>query len=559
MNAKLESYLKSLPRLLVVKTDEEARLIEEIHRSIGKNDELHVWNPAFGMMDSASYIDEWNHLHHPMDSGTAQINAALIEMYKTPAFGDGASAYFVVLDADRYMADPLVQRRLKNIAISSSLNDHATRSVILVSQTGRIPPALEPFALLHDFDNPSDELIRSLLVAVESEIKVYNENFTIPSDRVGNEIPMEFIENCRGLTAFQIKETVVHFAASQALNVTIENIKEYRKGVIEKTSLLDLLETDITFDDIAGLECLKEHLYEVRSAWTPEGKEYGVPVSRGLLQVGVPGCGKSLIAKALANEMGVTFVKFDPSNLFSSRVGDSERNMRSALTYIEAVAPCVVFIDEIEKGLAGIQSSSYSDSGTTARVIGTFLSWFQDHDDDVFIIATANGVDALPPELISRFEEKYFVGLPAQQARRACFQIQFKKYWKATMGSMDDLNFDEMAEASEYLTGREIEQVVCYAIRKAFMSEDRKLTTELTLEVIKDKPPLIQTMREEIVELLEWVGFDPERQEGVRAKYASKEDLVEADVGDNQNSSVNSVGRMGALFGQKDTETGNLN
>jgi len=558
MNNELEGYLRSLPRLLVIKTHEEDRLIEELHKSIGKKDEMFVWNVTFGMMESGRYIDEWNALNHPTDKDTVNVHQALINMYKTPQAPDENSLYYVMLDADRFMQDQQVQRRLKNIAVSSSHNDRATRTVVLVSQTGKVPHALEPYAVVHDFDAPSDELILKVLQSVEAVIQSYDQSFTLPSDREGDDIPQTFVEACRGLTVFQIKETIIHYAAAQDLSVTLEDMQNYRKGIIQKTSLLELLETDIDFNDIAGLGKLKERLYEVRSAWTPEGKEYGVPVSRGLLQVGVPGCGKSLIAKALANEMGVTFVKFDPSNLFSSRVGDSERNMRAALNYIEAVAPCVVFIDEIEKGLAGIQSSSYSDSGTTARVIGTFLSWFQDHDEDIFIIATANGIGNLPPELISRFEEKYFVGLPARQAREDCFRIQFEKYWNDSMGDMDDLDFAEMADTSDQLTGREIEQVACDAIRKAFMSDEKEVTTEIILDVIRTKPPLVLTMQEEIQELLDWVGWDANRREGVRARYASGEDVVEADViyAEGEGGSGN---RLNNLFGKKDADADNLN
>lgn len=552
MNTHLNGYLQSMPRLLVVKTDEEARLIQELHQSLSTENEMFVWNVAFGMMGSGKYIDEWNMLRHPTDKQTANIHQALIEMYQTPQSQGGGCIYYMILDSDRFLQDQQIQRRLKNIAVAGSHNDRTTRTIILVSQTGWIPASLEPFAVLHDFDSPSDDLIRSVLTSVETVIKNYDNSFTLPSDRVGDEIPKNFVEACRGLTVFQIKETLYHYAATQNLKVTTDDLRNYRKSIIQKTNLLELLETDITFDDIAGLENLKERLYEVRTAWTEEGKAYGVPVSKGLLQVGVPGCGKSLIAKALANEMGVTFVKFDPSNLFSSRVGDSERNMRDALQYIEAVSPAIVFIDEVEKGLAGIQSSSYSDSGTTARVIGTFLSWFQDHDKDIFIIATANGIGNLPPELISRFEEKYFVGLPGLEARTTCFRIQIDKYWKDAMGSQDDLDFDAMARASDQLTGREIEQVVCDAIRKAFMTDDKVLTTSILLEAIRTKPPLVQTMHEEIQGLLEWVGWDPERQEGVRARYASNEMIVETGLESITGEGTQEGGRVASLFGKKD-------
>jgi len=549
MEASLQGYLTSLPYILIIKTQEEDRLVQEIHRSINSEDELNIWNPSFGILPSGQYIDEWDSMSHPMDKDTIQVNAALVQMYKNPAAKSGKRLYYMMLDSDRYLADMTVQRRLRNIAVSSTNNSRVFRSILLVSESGVVPSALEPYVVVHDFDKPDDALIRQVVEGVETIIQMHNSDFQIPHNRDGDTIPDEFIEACRGLTVFQIKETLMHFAVNNNMEISLQDMQDYRKGIIQKTSLLELVDTDITFDDIAGLDKLKVRLDEVRAAWTKEGREYGVPSCRGLLQVGVPGCGKSLIAKALSNEMDVTFVKFDPSNLFSSRVGDSERNMRAALTYIEAVSPCVVFIDEIEKGLAGIQSSSYSDSGTTARVIGTFLSWFQDHDEDVFIIATANGIDNLPPELISRFEEKYFVGLPNEQARKDCFEIQFKKYWKDTMGDFDSLDFGEMAKFSDRLTGREIEQVVMDSIRKGFMSKDRKVTTGIVTEIIESKPPLVLTMEEEIQHLLDWVGYDTHRKEGVRARFASTGDIVEGNVIYDADATDS---RAGKLFGTKD-------
>lgn len=535
MNLDLQNYMRTMPNIIMIKTHEEDRLVSEMHNALASESEMHVWNPTMGLLESGKYIDEWESLSHPIDKETVNPHTALVQMYKTktsPPKGksskDGGNLYYMFLDADRHLADPHIQRRIKNIAVSASHNDRVTRTLVLVSQSGHIPQSLEPYTILHDFDSPSDELILNILMSIETMAKNYITDLTIPSGRTGNVIPEEFIAACRGLTVYQIKQTVVS-AIIIDKGITTKNMHDFRKTVIKKTNLLELMETNITFDDIAGLDRLKDRLREVGQAWTQEGRAYGVPVSKGLLQLGIPGCGKSLIAKALANEMGVTFVKFDPSNLFSSRVGDSEQNMRTALQYIEAISPCVVFIDEVEKGMAGIQSSSYSDSGTTARVIGTFLSWFQDHNEDIFIIATANSIRDLPPELISRFEEKYFVGMPGLKAREECFRIQVNKYWKSTMGNKDEISMEELAQVSNNLTGREIEQVVCDAIRKAFASTKKQLTTQILLEAVMSKPPLVLTMEEQIQALMDWVGYDPYRKEGIRARYAANEDI--ADVG----------------------------
>jgi len=552
MNLDLQNYMRTMPNILMIKTHEEDRLVSEMHNALAPQAIMHVWNPTMGLLDSGKYVDEWESLNHPVDKETVNAHTALVQVYKsktshpTGKDKDKGNLYYMFLDADRHLADPHIQRRIKNIAVSSAHNNGVTRTLILVSQTGHIPQSLEPYTVLHDFDSPSDELISNILMSIENMAKNYFE-ITIPTGRTGDVIPEDFIAACRGLTVYQIKQTVV---SSLIVNqgITTKNMHDYRKTVIKKTNLLELMETDITFDDIAGLDRLKDRLSEVGQAWTQEGRDYGVPVSRGLLQLGVPGCGKSLIAKALANEMGVTFVKFDPSNLFSSRVGDSEQNMRMALQYIEAVSPCVVFIDEVEKGLAGIQSSSYSDSGTTARVIGTFLSWFQDHNEDIFIIATANSIRDLPPELISRFEEKYFVGMPGLNAREECFRIQVNKYWRPTMGNKDEINMRELALASNNLTGREIEQVVCDAIRKAFASKERQLTTQILLDAITSKPPLVLTMEEQIQSLMDWVGFDLTRKEGIRARYAANEDIDDVGTAFSSQDTDMSDNRFSRMF-----------
>jgi AAA+ superfamily predicted ATPase len=559
MHKNLVDYFRSLPPILMIKTNEEDRLIEEMHDLLIKSKkkaktapELTVWNASMGSMPSGEYIDEWSALNHPIHKASANLHNMLKDLYKKPCSANEASFFSIVLDIDNFIKDTMVQRRIKNIALTANHHPGMLRTVVLVSQTGYIPPTLASYITLVDFENPSDALLESFLTSLEGKLRVHHKGFTFPAGReIKSPIPMEFLRACRGMSLYEVKQNLVHLTIATKGSVSTEDMRAVRRQVIERCEMLDLMESDLTFEDVAGLDRLKARLGEVREAWTPEGREWGVPNCRGLLMVGVPGCGKSLVGKALANEMGVTFVKFDPSSLFSSRVGDSEANMRFALQQIEAVAPCVVFIDEIEKGLAGMQSSSYSDSGTTARVIGTFLSWFQDHNEDIFIVATANGIGSLPPELVSRFEEKYFVGLPNQQAREACLEIQLKKYWKDSMGDLTAIDVEDAASIANHLTGREIEQAVCDSLRKAFLSEDRTLTTEILKETIVGKPPLVQTMQEPIAELLSWVGYDRTRKDGVRAKYASSEGIVELEtLGVGSVAPGTEVDRMSAMFSQ---------
>jgi SpoVK/Ycf46/Vps4 family AAA+-type ATPase len=249
-----------------------------------------------------------------------------------------------------------------------------------------------------------------------------------------------------------------------------------------------------------------------------EGKKFGLPLLKGLLLVGLPGCGKSLICKAIGNKWKLPIVKFDPSRIFSSRVGDSESNMRRVLQIVERISPVVLFIDEVEKGLAGMQSSTFSDSGVTARVIGTFLTWMQENVSPVFVVATANNIQYLPPELISRFDETFFVNLPQEFEREEIFKIHLEKLGRISLFSENELK--KLAANSKDLSGREIEQILRESMYDAYHAKN-ELSTEIILNALSKKTTLLLTMAEQLKYLLEWVGFDNDKGDGVRARYAS--------------------------------------
>ena len=224
----------------------------------------------------------------------------------------------------------------------------------------------------------------------------------------------------------------------------------------------------------------------------------------------------SLISKSIGNEWGLPVISFDPSRIFSSRVGDSEANMRRVLQIVENISPCILYIDEIEKGLAGMQSSTFSDSGVTARVIGSFLIWLQECKKPVFTVATANNIAYLPPELISRFDETFFVNMPATYERQDIFSIHLKKL------NLKVENFDlkKLAEASQDLSGREIEQTLRESMYDAFY-KDKAMDTDIILRVLSKKTSLLTTMAEQLDYLLKWVGWDEDKKDGIRARFAS--------------------------------------
>ena len=235
--------------------------------------------------------------------------------------------------------------------------------------------------------------------------------------------------------------------------------------------------------------------------------------------VGLPGCGKSLACKALGNSWGLPVVDFDPSRVFSSRVGDSESNMRRALQIVNNLAPCILMIDEIEKGLSGLQSSSFSDSGVTARVIRSFLVWMQENDKPVFVVATANNITSLPPEMISRFDETFFVNLPSPAERRDIFKIHINKLKR----DPSKFDLDMLASKSQDLSGREIEQTLREAMYRSFHN-GTDLKTDTILQVLGCKTTLVTTMAEQLRALVKWVGWDKKKSDGQRARYASTPD-----------------------------------
>jgi SpoVK/Ycf46/Vps4 family AAA+-type ATPase len=270
---------------------------------------------------------------------------------------------------------------------------------------------------------------------------------------------------------------------------------------VKKNGLLELIETKENLDSIGGLDVLKEWLLKRRNAFGQKAIQYGLPTPKGLLIIGIPGTGKSLTAKATSQVFGVPLLKLDAGRIFAGLVGQSESNLRAVIQTAEAIAPCCLWIDEIEKGFSGTKSSNAADGGTSSRVFGSFISWMQEKKVPVFVVATANDVSQLPPEMLrkGRFDELFFVDLPNQQEREAIWEIQIGNYGR------DPRDFDlvQLSRATEGLTGSEIEQVFVEALYMAFDSE--KEPTDLDIAgVLTEFVPLSKLMQEQIAGLRNW-------------------------------------------------------
>ena len=281
----------------------------------------------------------------------------------------------------------------------------------------------------------------------------------------------------------------------------IHTILAQKQLIIRQSGVLDYYPAEEDLAEVGGLDNLKDWLRKRALAFSREARDFGLPHPKGVLLTGVQGCGKSLSAKAIANNWQLPLLRLDVGKLFAGLVGSSEENMRKAIKLAEAIAPCVLWVDELEKGFSGLQSSGSVDGGTTARVFGTFLTWMQDKKSNVFVVATANQIQGLPPELLrkGRFDEIFFIDLPDPAERAAIFEIHLVKRRREP----GRFGISRLVQVTEGFSGAEIEQVVISGLYEAFAG-GMDLQDHFLLQAVRQTVPLSVTMREEVDYIRHW-------------------------------------------------------
>lgn len=338
------------------------------------------------------------------------------------------------------------------------------------------------------------ELVRMLL-------KDLRRRMPVRVKLTGEEVA-RLLQHLRGLTLFEVKKILTKAIVEDGSFTAedIPKIAEAKREIIERSGVLEYFGADEGMGDIAGLVRLKEWLAQRKLAFTEptRAKNFGLTPPRGLLLIGVQGCGKSLCAKAIAKEWGLPLIRLDPSRLYNKYFGESEKNLRRATEVAEQMAPIVLWIDEIEKALA---QGEGEDSGTTARVFGTFLSWLQEKKAGVFVVATANDIERLPPELVrkGRFDEIFFVDLPDADVRKAILALHLSRRGRDPA----QFDLDLLAARTEAFSGAEIEQAVISGLYAAF-AQGRDLDTALVADEVARTVPLSSTAREKVATLREW-------------------------------------------------------
>jgi SpoVK/Ycf46/Vps4 family AAA+-type ATPase len=402
---------------------------------------------------------------------------------------------YLMKDLYRSLGDAAVVRTLQDLARAFS---HDRRAIVLTAPRVELPSELATLASLVKLELPTEEDLRALAQEVFGTLSREHRLGPPPDPDILDKIATAL----RGLTLFEAERALTR-AVLDDLTLgprDIEVIAQMKKEILSRDRVLDCVPQKEGLDDVGGLRGLKAWLEKRRDALTPEAKKFGVEAPRGILLLGVQGCGKSLAAKAVAKTWSLPLLRLEPGRLFDKFIGESEKNLDRALATAERMAPCVLMIDEIEKGFASVVSSE-SDGGLSRRILGRLLGWMQEREAPVFLVATCNQITALPPELMrkGRFDEIFFIDLPAADERRQIFSIHLTRRHRDPKG----FDLDALAAASEGFSGAEIEQAVVAALYTAF-ARRAELGTAHILEEIQATKPLSVTRAEEIEALREW-------------------------------------------------------
>ncbi len=405
-----------------------------------------------------------------------------------PAFAEGG-AVLLMEDVHPFLDHHPVVRWVRE---ACHVAQEPRRVVLLATLGGPLPADLAKEVPTVEIPLPGPDDLRRVLRAVAAEQGV---------GLAADDEPL--IDAARGLTVMEAR--LAFGAAAVRLGhlglAAVPEVAAEKKHVIRRQRALSFEEADATLDDVGGLERVKRWLSVRRLAFGADARAYGVEAPRGILLLGVPGGGKSLLARVVARSWRLPLLRFDPGAVFAGIVGESEQNVREALRVAEALAPCVLWIDEIEKGLSGVGSSGQTDGGTAARVVGTLLSWMQDRTAPVFVVATANRIDMLPPELLrkGRFDEIFFVDLPTAAERRQILAIHLRRRGRDPA----DFDLEGLAAATAGFTGAELEQAVREALVDAF-AEGVEVADAHILASARATWPLSRTMGDQLDALRRW-------------------------------------------------------
>jgi hypothetical protein len=490
LHVEIETLIRARYPILYIVSSEETRVQSAIVAIAGRRQKkAFEWSFSVGLVPAGTSLQSQKHRNAATKDPLAALDQVIEQV---------EPAIFIFKDFHPFLTKNnfAVIRKLKEIALHLK---NSFKTVILISPTLEIPTELEKEITVLNFPLPDREELSALLDRIIQDVSQFKQ-VKIDLDEAGRE---RLLQAALGLTLSEAENVFAKIIVKdERLSAAdVNEVFAEKQQIIRKSGLLEYYATNETFSNVGGLSVLKDWLQKRAVTFTDEARRFGLPPPKGILILGVQGCGKSLCAKAVSSMWQQPLLRFDMGRMFGSLVGSSEDNVRRAIAVAESVAPAILWVDEIDKAFAGSQSSGGTDGGTTARVFGTFLTWLSEKSAPVFVVATANDISQLPPELLrkGRLDEIFFVDLPSEAEREEVFRIHLARRGR------DPEKFDVAAlvETSPNFSGAEVEEAIISALYDAFYA-GQELSTAHVLAALKETVPLSKTMDEQINRLRTW-------------------------------------------------------
>ena len=527
---ELDWQIRSNRPLIAICSFEEKRVMDSI-RFISKRGDTE-W--AIFQWDLASGLHTTPNFEHLIPKQKFTNHIQVLDWFKD--LKENIESYYIlvlkdflkIIHDENTLDDKRAVRMLRNMA-QDFVTQHKT--VIMVGTTLELPDDLSKICAVIDWPLPEYEYIEEKILNV---LKYASQNNDLIKKGFKTEYSdtevQEIIRAFQGLTLQEIELLCTYMMIGNTNKLDPVKIASVKRDIIRKTGLLDWIDVEQDFSAIGGLKGVKSWLSQRKNAFTTDAKEYGLPDNpKGILFVGVQGAGKSLMARCVASFWHLPLIRLDMGKIFSGIVGSSEENIRTAIKIAESVSPSLLWMDELDKGMSGSASSNQTDGGTASRVLGSFLTWMQEKKSPVLVVATANDVSQLPPEILrkGRFDEIFFVDLPTEEERLEIFKIHITKRNRIP----EKFDLESLVKSTATFTGAEIEAAIISAMYEAFDDNKREFTSDDILSAIEDTVPLAVTMKEQIDDLRAWAYK--------RARHASKtkkRKIIDAEINETKKS-----------------------
>jgi ATP-dependent 26S proteasome regulatory subunit len=479
-NNELALFLKARYPIIYINTIEEDRVEYVIRKNTKRNLNRSIY--------SWDFVDGYT--NNPNNEGFAKRNPLqaleLIERLnaETPAL-------FLLKDFNRFLSDLSISRKLRNVSRILKLQP---KTIIIIGSDLTIPKELQDLITVLEFQLPLEDEIGQELNRLVNSLNI----------KIDSQLFENLTRACQGLSLERIRRVLSKIIATYKTidDNSIAVLLSEKKQIISQTEILEYSSLNEKITNLGGLDTLKDWLKKRKTAFSIQASNYGLPTPRGLLLIGIQGTGKSLTAKAIANDWQLPLLKLDVGKLFGGIVGESESRLRQMINVAETISPCILWIDEIDKAFTNTESRG--DSGTSNRVLATFISWLSEKTRPVFVISTANNIDLLPLEIIrkGRFDEIFFLDLPKQEEREEIFKIHIKEFRPNTFESFE---YSRLAQASESFSGAEIRQSIIEGMYQAFY-EKREFTTDDICLALKELIPLAHLESDQMIKLQNWAS-----------------------------------------------------